>query len=298
MLDAHKITLAGSLTAFCILAVACGATPEEDTSPRPASEALFVEPALPPPEETATDRLNTSPRHGEWVDVTLPGSNVSLSTWVVYPERSDPAPVVLVIHEIFGLSDWIRGVADQFAAEGFIAVAPDLLSGMGPNGGGTASLGQRDDVVATIRTLEGDERGRRLDAVRAYALGIPASNGRIGSVGFCWGGTASFAYAVSQPNLNAAVVYYGPSPAAPSTYAQINAPVLAHYGGNDERVNATIPPAEEGMAAEGNYYEPIVYAGAGHGFLRAQSGQEGANLQATEQAWPRTLEFFREHLEN
>ena len=223
---------------------------------------------------------------------------MSLSTWVVYPERSDPAPVVLVIHEIFGLSDWIRGVADQFAAEGFIAVAPDLLSGMGPNGGGTASLGQRDDVVATIRTLEGDERGRRLDAVRAYALGIPASNGRIGSVGFCWGGTASFAYAVSQPNLNAAVVYYGTSPAEPSNYAQINAPVLAHYGGNDERVNATIPPAEEGMAAEGNYYEPIVYAGAGHGFLRAQSGQEGANLQATEQAWPRTLEFFREHLEN
>ena len=169
---------------------------------------------------------------------------------------------------------------------------------MGPNGGGTASLGQRDNVVATIRTLEGDERGRRLDAVRAYALGIPASNGRIGSVGFCWGGTASFAYAVSQPNLNAAVVYYGTSPAEPSNYAQINAPVLAHYGGNDERVNATIPPAEEGMAAEGNYYEPIVYAGAGHGFLRAQSGQEGANLQATEQAWPRTLEFFREHLEN
>ena len=298
MLDAQGRLLAGSLTTCCVLVIACGATPEENTSPRSTVEPLSVEPALPPTDETAANRLNTSPRHGEWVDVTLSGSNVPISTWVVYPERSDPAPVVLVIHEIFGLSDWVRGVADQFAAEGFIAVAPDLLSGMGPNGGGTASLGQRDNVVATIRTLAADERGRRLDAVRDYALGIPAGNGRVGSVGFCWGGTASFAYAASQPNINAAVVYYGTSPENTSDYAQINAPVLAHYGGNDERVNATIPPAVEGMAAEGNSYEPIVYTGAGHGFLRAQSGREGANLQATEQAWPRTLEFFREHLEN
>ena len=298
MLDAQGRLLAGSLTTCCVLVIACGATPEENTSPGSTVEPLSVEPALPPTDETAVNRLNTSPRHGEWVDVTLSGSNVPISTWVVYPERSDPAPVVLVIHEIFGLSDWVRGVADQFAAEGFIAVAPDLLSGMGPNGGGTASLGQRDNVVATIRTLAADERGRRLDAVRDYALSIPAGNGRIGSVGFCWGGTASFAYAASQPNINAAVVYYGTSPENTSDYAQINAPVLAHYGGNDERVNATIPPAVEGMAAEGNSYEPIVHTGAGHGFLRAQSGQEGANLQATEQAWPRTLEFFREHLEN
>ena len=298
MLDAQGKLLAGSLTAFCILVIACGATPQENTSPLSASGPLSVEPALPPTDETAANQLNTSPRHGEWVDISLPGSNVSISTWVVYPERSDPAPVVLVIHEIFGLSDWVRGVADQFAAEGFIAVAPDLLSGMGPNGGGTASLGQRDNAVATIRNLAADERGRRLDAVRDYALGIPAGNGRVGSVGFCWGGTASFAYAASQPNLDAAVVYYGASPEHASDYAQINAPVLAHYGGNDERVNATIPPAVEGMTTEGNSYEPIIYAGAGHGFLRAQNGQEGANLQATEKAWPRTLEFFREHLEN
>ena len=298
MLDTQGRLLAGSLTTYCVLVIACGATPEDNTSPGSTFEPLSVEPALPPTDETAPNRLNASPRHGEWVNVTLPGSNVPISTWVVYPERSDPAPIVLVIHEIFGLSDWVRGVADQFAAEGFIAVAPDLLSGMGPNGGGTASLGQRDNVVATIRTLAAAERGHRLDAVRDYALRIPAGNGRIGSVGFCWGGTASFAYAASQPNISAVVVYYGTSPENTSDYARINAPVLAHYGGNDERVNATIPPAVEGMAAEGNSYEPIVYTGAGHGFLRAQSGREGANLQATEQAWPRTLEFFREHLEN
>jgi carboxymethylenebutenolidase len=221
---------------------------------------------------------------------------VSVSTWVTYPERAGPAPVVLVIHEIFGLTDWVRGVADQLAAEGFIAVAPDLLSGMGPNDGGTESLGDRDTVVATIRTLESDERTRRLDAVRAFALEIPAASGRLGSVGFCWGGTASFAYAVSQPELDAAVVYYGTSPEAPDRFARITAPVLGLYGEDDERVNATIPRAEAAMG-DGQSFESHIYPGAGHGFLRAQESRAGANLLAAEQAWSRTLSFFREHLE-
>ena len=282
---------------------ACGTAPDEMETPA-AETAPAAEPApapagaLPPTEETAADALNASPRHGEWVEVELPGSDVPISTWVVYPERSDSAPVVLVIHEIYGLTNWIRGVADQFAAEGFIAVAPDLLSGMGPAGGGTASLGERDNVVATIRTLEPDERTRRLNAVRTYALEIPAGNGRLGSVGFCWGGGASFAYAVDQPDLDAAVAYYGTSPAEAADYARINAPVLGLYGGDDERVNATIPMAEEAMAGSGKSYEPVIYEGAGHGFLRAQEAREGANQRATEQAWPRTVAFFREHLGN
>ena len=302
MLDIRQRLSTGSVAAICALGVACGSAPEEAGTPT-AESAPAAAPALtpaaaglPPTEDTAPDWLNTSPRHGEWVDVTQPGSDVPIGTWVVYPEVSGPAPIVLVIHEIYGLTDWVRGVADQFAAEGFIAVAPDLLSGMGPGGGGTNSLGERDNVVATIRTLEPDERGRRLDAVRAYALDIPAGNGRIGSVGFCWGGTASFAYAVSQPALDAAVVYYGTSPAEASEYAQINAPVLGLYGGNDERVNATIPTAEGAMAAGDKPFEPNIYEGAGHGFLRAQLGQDGANMAATEEAWPRTLAFFREHL--
>ena len=155
---------------------------------------------------------------------------------------------------------------------------------MGPDGGGTASLGERDNVTATIRTLEADERTRRLNAVRTYALAIPAGNGRLGSVGFCWGGGASFAYAIDQPELNAAVVYYGTSPAEDADYGQVNAPVLGLYGGNDERVNSTISRAEEAMAGGGKSYEPIVLDGAGHGFLRAQLGQDGANMRATEQA--------------
>ena len=169
MRDIRRGLMVGLVAAACTLGLACGAAPDETEMPAAeAAPAAVPTPAaaLPPTEETAPDALNASPRHGEWVDVALPGSDVPISTWVVYPERSDSAPVVLVIHEIYGLTDWIRGVADQFAAEGFIAVAPDLLSGMGPEGGGTASLGERDNVVATILTLEPDERTRRLNAVR------------------------------------------------------------------------------------------------------------------------------------
>ena len=137
--------------------------------------------------------LKSSPRHGEWVKIALPGSDVPISTWVIYLERSDTAPVVIVIHEIYGLTDWIRGVADQLAADGFIALAPDLLSGKGLDGGGTAAIGGRDDVVAAIRQLDPAERTERLNAVRTYALSVLAGNGKLGVVGYCWGGGASFA---------------------------------------------------------------------------------------------------------
>jgi len=252
--------------------------------------------SLPPDEPGAPERLSSSPRHGEWVDIPLPGSAVPIRTWVVYPERADDAPVVIVIQEIYGLSDWIRGVADQLAADGFIAVAPDFLSGMGPDGGGTASLGARDNVVAAVRNLTSDETNRRLDAVRAYALTIPSASGEVGVVGFCWGGGASFAYAVHQADLGAAVVYYGTSPADANAYRRISAPVLGLYGEDDQRVNATIAPAREAMGPLSKPYEVEIYPGAGHGFLRAQADREGANQRASEQAWPRTIAFFRQHL--
>ncbi|MEX2048082.1 MAG: dienelactone hydrolase family protein [Gemmatimonadota bacterium] len=269
--------------AAAIAAVAAGAAPALAQS-------------LPPDEPGASARLNASPRHGEWVDIALPGSTVPIRTWAVYPERADNAPVVIVIQEIYGLSDWIRGVADQLAADGFIALAPDFLSGMGPNGGGTASLGARDNVVAAVRALTPDETNRRLDAVRAYALTIPSASGTIGVVGYCWGGSASFNYAVHQPDLDAAVVYYGTSPADASAYGRISAPVLGLYGEDDQRVNATIAPAREAMGPLGKSYEVEIYSGAGHGFLRAQADREGANLRASGQAWPRTVAFFRQHL--
>jgi carboxymethylenebutenolidase len=248
---------------------------------------------VPPDADRAKDALAKSPRHGEWADVPLPGGG-KLLTWVVYPERKDKAGIVIVIHEIFGLTDWVRGVADQLAEEGFIALAPDLLSGMGPNGGGTDSLGA--DATKVIRNLTPADAAARLDAVRAWALRLPAANGRVGSVGFCWGGTTSFGYAVAQPKLDAAVVYYGTSPEAADDYAKIGAPVLAFYGGDDARVDATIPRAEEAMKKLGKKYVPNVYEGAGHGFLRQQTGREGANAKATAKAWPATVAFLRENL--
>lgn len=253
-----------------------------------------------PSAEAATAALKDSPRHGEWVDITMPGTDVKLRSWVVYPESKGKAGVVIVIHEIFGLSDWVRGVTDNLAANGFIAIAPDFLSGMGPNGGGTESLGQ--NVQQTIRQISPDDQAKKLDAARAYALKIPAANGKIGVVGYCWGGAAVFNYAVRQPALNAGVVYYGQVPlnaqSAPDKdqLAKIKAPILGMYGGNDARITTNVEPTKAAMTELGKSYEPHVYEGAGHGFLRQQGGQDGANLKASQAGWPLTVEFFRKHL--
>ena len=259
-----------------------------------AAPAPTRDESLPPSESQAKAALEKSPRHGEFVDVKM-SSGAPVKTWIVYPERKDKAGVVIVIHEIFGLSDWIRGVADQLAREGFIAVAPDLISGHGPGGGGTDSAGSRDDVVKLIRGLTPEEVTTRLNAVRDYAIKVPAANGKTATVGFCWGGGKSFSYAASQPGLNAAVVYYGTSPETVDL-AKIKAPVLGLYGGDDARVDATIPPTQAEMKKLGKTYEPHLYEGAGHGFLRAQEDRDGANLKATRQAWPRTASFLREQL--
>ncbi len=264
----------------------------EKPAASPAAPAPRNE-AIPPDAEQAKGALAKSPRHGEWVDLKLADGG-KLVTWVVYPERKEKAGAVIVIHEIFGLTDWVRGVADQLAKDGFIALAPDLLSGKGPNGGGTDSLG--DDVTKAIRTLTPETVAARLDAVRDYALKIPAANGKVGTVGYCWGGSTSFAYAVAQPKLNAAVVYYGTSPSDPADYAKIGAPVLGLYGGDDARVNATIPAAEAGMKKLGKRITVQVFDGAGHGFLRQQTGRDGANMRASEKAWAATLAFLREFL--
>ncbi|BCS35317.1 hypothetical protein TBR22_A45440 [Luteitalea sp. TBR-22] len=263
----------------------------------PIAQAATVadDPSLPPAEETAKARLNASPRHGEYADVAVPGGG-TLRAWVSYPERKDKAPVVIVIHEIYGLSDWIRGVADQFAAAGYIAIAPDLLTGKGPNGGGTEAFASRDDVVAGVRGLTPDEVVMKLDAVRTYGVKLPAANGKSATVGYCWGGSTSFAYATKQPALDAAVVYYGSSPADLATLANVKAAVLGLYGENDARVNATIDGARAEMGRLGKTFEANVYPGAGHGFLRAQSGQNGANLKATQQAWPAMLAFLKKHV--
>lgn len=249
---------------------------------------------LPAGEADATARLNASPRHGEWVTVPA-GDGDEVRAWVVYPERPDPAPVVVVIHEIFGLSDWIRGVADQLAAEGFIAIAPDLLSGKGPGGGGTESVDQQG-ATALIRELDRAEVNRRLQATAEYATALPAATDRVASIGFCWGGTSSFTFATAWDGLDGAVVYYGSSPAE-TDLQRTAAPILGLYAGDDARVNTTIEPARFVLGPMNVPYGVEIFEGAGHGFLRQQDGREGANMRASQGAWPRTITFLEEILE-
>jgi len=262
----------------------------------PAGAAVPATVTIPPGEAEAKAALEKSPRHHEWVSIAVPGVDTKVSAFVAYPERKDKAPVVIVIHEVYGLTDWIRAVADRLAGEGFIAIAPDLLSGKGPGGGGTDKFASRDDVVKAVRDLTPAEVAAALDAVSRYGRGLPAAKDKVATVGFCWGGGQSFAYATVQPGLAAAVVYYGTSPTQEALGA-VRAPVLGLYGEDDARVNATVGPAAEKMKELGKTFVTHTYKGAGHGFLRAQEGREGANMEASRQAWPATIEYLKKYLE-
>jgi carboxymethylenebutenolidase len=258
-----------------------------------AASAGASQSSLPAGAEDAMDRLNASPRHTEWVEIESHGDRID--AYVVYPERSDNAPVVVVLHEIYGLNDWARAVADQVAAEGFIAIAPDMLSGKGPDGAGSTAVDQQG-AVNLMRTLQPDEITRRIDMSVEYATSLPAATQSFGIMGFCWGGSTSFRYATTRADLGASVVYYGSSPDA-QALGSIEAPVMGFYGGDDQRVNATIDPAKAEMDRLGKRYEANIYEGAGHGFLRAQTDREGANMAASEQAWPATIRFLKAELE-
>ncbi len=276
------------------LSVACATsqqTESEHAGHSATAAAAIPVNSLPADEAGALTRLASSPRHGEWVTIRT-GPQDSVRAWVVYPERKTKAPVVLVVHEIFGLTPWIRNVADQLAAEGFLAVAPDLLTMK--NLSGFPDSVDRQAATAAIRTLQSADVQRQLRAAADYAMSLPAATKKYGIVGFCWGGAASFQHAASSPGLGASVVYYGAPPAG--GVATVSAPVLGLYGANDARINATIPATDSAMKAAGKIYAYHIYEGAGHGFLRQQSGLNGANAAATAKAWPETLAWFRKHL--
>jgi carboxymethylenebutenolidase len=215
-------------------------------------------------QDWAKARLDASPRHHEYV--ALHHGSRSVQAFVVYPEVKGKAPVVILIHEIFGLTDWAKEMADELAGQGFIVVAPDLLSGFGPNGGGSSEFPAQDAAVKAVSALDPDGVSADLDAAADYAKKIPASDGRIAVVGFCWGGGKSFAFAAHRKDLSAAFVFYGPGPSDVTT---ITAPVYGFYAGNDARIGATIPATTAAMKAAGKQYEPVTYDGAGHGFMRA-----------------------------
>ena len=215
-------------------------------------------------QEWAKQRLEKSPRHGEWVQVQH--GERTVQAFVVYPETRQKAPVVIVIHEIFGLTDWARTVADELAANGYIAIAPDFLSGMAPNGGKSSDFPSGDAAREANSKLDPEQVTADLNAVADYAKKLPASSGKLAVGGFCWGGGQSFRFATSRKDLAAAFVFYG---GPPKDVTGITAPVYGFYAGNDARINATLPDTAEAMRKAGKKYEPVTYPGAGHGFMRA-----------------------------
>ena len=242
-------------------------------------------------QDWAKARLEASPRHHEYVKLTH-GSR-TIQAFVVYPEVKGKAPVVVLIHEIFGLTDWAKEMADELAGQGFIVVAPDLLSGFGPNGGGTSEFAGQDAAVKAVSELDANGVTADLDAAADYAKHIPAGNGKIATVGFCWGGGKSFAFATHRRDLSAAFVFYGSGPADVSG---ITAPVYGFYAGNDARIGATIPDTIAAMKAAGKQYEPVTYDGAGHGFMRAgedPSNTVPGNKTAREQGLSRLVTLLK-----
>jgi carboxymethylenebutenolidase len=243
-------------------------------------------------QDWAKARLEASPRHHEYVP--LQHGSRTVQAFVVYPEIKTKASVVILIHEIFGLSDWAKEMADELAAQGFIVIAPDLLSGFGPNGGGSSEFSSQDATVKAVSGLDKDVVNADLDAAADYGKHLPAANGKIAVAGFCWGGGKSFAFAAHRKDLSAAFVFYGPGPADVST---ITAPVYGFYAGNDARIGVTIPATIEAMKAAGKKYEPVTYDGAGHGFMRAgedPGNTDPGNKTAREQGFERLVKLLHE----
>ncbi len=243
-------------------------------------------------QKPAMERLEESPRHHEWV--VVPQGDRQVHAFVAYPESEKPATAVVVIHENRGLNDWVRSVADRLAEAGYIAIAPDLLSGTGPDGGRTVDFSDSDAAREALYQLSSDQITADLNAVADHVSNLPAANGKVAVAGFCWGGSQTFRFATDRSDLGAAFVFYGTGPDDAESIERIGAPVYGFYGGADNRVNATIPTSTELMEKAGKQYEPVIYDGAGHGFMRRGLTEEAGtpNAVALDQAWARWLKLL------
>lgn len=276
-------------------------------------------------QDWAKTMLAKSPRHGEYVTIKE-ASGRNLQAFVVYPEIKEKAPVIVLIHEIFGESDWFKEMADELAGAGYIVVAPDLLSGFGPPPtaataankpmdqadhshmqmpgaggaayipmlpGGTSAFPDTPSVTKAVSSLPDAQVLTDLDAAADYGKKLPAANGKLFVAGFCWGGSHSFLYATHRHDLSAAFVFYGTPPSA-DAMKNITAPVYGFYAGNDARVTATVPQAQTDMKAAGKKYEPVTYDGAGHGFMRAGQAPDAnaANAAAWSQGFRRLVSLL------
>ena len=257
---------------FVCSVIACGQdmSGHHHTAPAAAPDSMETQ-------DWAKQKLAKSPRHQEWVKVKNGAREVN--SFVVYPENKNKATAVIVIHEIFGMTDWVQSLTDQLAEAGYVAIAPDLLSEAGPDGGGTSSM-DRQAVGQAIRDLHPDQITADLNAVADYVSKLPASNGKVVVAGYCWGGSQTFRYATNNPNIKAAYVFYGSGPAAADgtpnkeALAKITAPVHGFYAGNDARINATLPKTAEVMTELKKTFDPVTYEGSGHGFMRAGDAPE------------------------
>jgi len=260
--------------------------------PLPTGAAPQEPQQKPAPVDPVQKRLETSPRHHEWIDVK--SGERTLRCFVVFPEVKEKAAAVLVIHENKGLTDWVRSVADQLAEAGYIAIAPDMISGMGPEKGNTESFKSVDDATKAIYKLEPAGVSADLGAVADAVLELPACNGQLSVAGFCWGGSQTFEFATRRKGLTAACVFYGSAPKDGAALAKIECPVYGFYGESDNRINAGLDETKELMKKAGKVFEPVIYAGAGHGFLRAGESAEASkeNKQAHADAWKRWKEIL------
>jgi len=252
--------------------------------------ALLIDPAR--AQDWAREQVDNSPRHLEWV--ALQAGDREVATFVAYPERAEKAPAVVLIHEIFGHTNWFRLMSDHLAAAGYVVVVPDLLSGMAPDGQGTDGFESVTEVRKAVGELPPEQVTDDLRAAVEYARNIPAANGKVVLAGFCWGGTQTFRFATNSDEIDAGFVFYGTAPDDREALERISAPIYGFYAENDARVNATLPETTSAMEELGKVFEIETYAGGGHGFMRAGEAPEAeeGNKKAREAAWNRTLELL------
>ena len=280
-------------------------------APRVSNTTEQGTPGIPASANNAQARVAASPRHGEWVKVAWePGSSDSLMAWIVYPSTTRAkSPVVVVVHEIFGLQTWVRGVADQVAADGFIAIAPDLISRV--RGGPSTEELSGDSARKLIQGVSAADRNKGIAAVARYAMSQPSAAQKYGVIGYCWGGSTVFMHAVNggTSGYSGGVAFYGlpyMTGAVPNgdSLAKITKPVMLLNGSKDQRIAAAMPAVDSAMKALKKDYSGTNYEGAVHGFLRAQDdpkatrepAEEAANLAAAKDAWPKTIAFLKKHL--
>jgi len=244
-------------------------------------------------QDPVQERLEKSPRHHEWVQIKV--GERTLHAFVVFPEVKEKAAAIVVIHENKGLNDWARSAADQFAEAGLIAIAPDLLSGLGPNGGKTADFPSADAATQALYKLPADQVTADLNACADYVAKLPSCSGKVTVGGFCWGGGQTFRFATNRESIAAAFVFYGPAPDDQAAIARIKCPVYGFYGENDNRINAGIEKATAAMKDAGKTYDPVIYKGAGHGFMRAgeMTNAKDDDRKARADAWARLKDLLK-----